>query len=299
MHILASFPTDAETAELVQPGKRTLHYPPGLPQTTAMWGVALRQQGMDLSLAQPTAVRLGIIAPIPLHHVGPTPGSSWFPSYRWDRLDQRLQLGDIMGIGSRETYRQRNSVGVRNHVMFAARFGAIRGIGARLRPPQPPAPKRCPPPPGTSLTGRPRGADPRATDATAPRPRPPAIPAADANKSSRNRSPFPGAASPRGCLIAKQRGGPSAPAGWVPGAGPLWVWASPVARGERSAPTTHRLPVPSPSAFPPRENASDLHFIPMLLTVLLEALRRGGRVAMPRRLVTSASQATGFSYVPL
>ena len=135
-HILASFPADAETAELMQPGERTLHHPPGLPQTTAMWGVALRQQGMDLSLAQPTAVRLGIIAPIPLPHVGPTPGSSWFPSYRWDRLDQRLQLGDIMGIGSRETYRQRNSVGVRNHVMFAARFGAIRGIRARLRPPQ-------------------------------------------------------------------------------------------------------------------------------------------------------------------
>ena len=136
MNIIAAFPANAETAELMQPRQRALHHPAGLSQATAIGGVTASKQRTNLSFAQPAAVRLGIIAPIPLHHFGPTPGPSPLPSHRRNRLDQRLELGDIRDIGPCQAHREREAIGIRDDMVFAARLGSVRGIRACLRPPK-------------------------------------------------------------------------------------------------------------------------------------------------------------------
>jgi hypothetical protein len=91
--------------------------------------------------------------------------------------------------------------------------------------------------------------------------RPAANPASAASRSSPNRSPSPGAATPRACLSAARTGSPSAPRGRRFEVDRPSAWPVQAAAAVRSRPTGHREGAVSPS--PP--NAPN--------PVLLKALR--------------------------
>jgi hypothetical protein len=134
--IIASLPTSAERTKLVQPRQRALYYPAPLAQATAMGSIAASQHRKDLVFQEPAAMRIGGIAAIPLHGVRLAPRPSSFPPPGRNRLPQRLKLREIVSISSGQTHRQRDAIGIREHGVFAARLGSIRGIGASLRPPK-------------------------------------------------------------------------------------------------------------------------------------------------------------------
>ena len=66
MDIRTTFIAHSESAELMQPRKRTLNHPPINTQATAMPGVASRQEGFDVPLVQRLAMGLRIRGTIPL-----------------------------------------------------------------------------------------------------------------------------------------------------------------------------------------------------------------------------------------
>ena len=101
MNVGASFIPKPETAILMNPTDRPLHYPAKLPQAAAMLGPLLGQQRIDSQLTEALAVRFGVIRPVPQHGVGTTLGMPRLAGYWRNRVEQRRQLVDLVDVGRR------------------------------------------------------------------------------------------------------------------------------------------------------------------------------------------------------
>lgn len=136
MDIGTPLPTYTQAAKLMQPREGTLNDPSGFPQATTVGGIAARQLRQDMMHAQPGTVFLRIIAPVTLHHLGATTRSAPFALDGRNGLYQRLQLSDVMRVGTGQNHGQGNALAIRDDVVLTAFFRTIRGIGARLCPPK-------------------------------------------------------------------------------------------------------------------------------------------------------------------
>jgi len=132
----ASFPSDAQASELVQPTQGAFHHPTVDPQAAAVGSAASRHHRLDATKPQLLTMPFGIVPPVTLNPVRPAPGSAHPAGNRRNRIHQRQQLGHIIAIRTREDGCQRDAVRVRDDVMFGAVLPAIRRVGADLRPPK-------------------------------------------------------------------------------------------------------------------------------------------------------------------
>jgi len=250
MDIRSSFIPYAQSPELVKPRDRAFHNPPMHTQAAAVCGVALGQDRYDSTTAQRLAMRFRIIRAITLHPLGPAATTPFpFAPQRRDRIHQRKQLRDIVCVRSRQRGHQRDSLRVRQHMMFTTGASAIGGIRATFFPPPPPPARTTnPQSPVTSLSlPRPPSA-PTPADAASPTRRPVAIPAAGSSRSSRTHTPFLSATSPR---ESRSLGRTQCPSEFFDRRGACdrdvesgGVWVGEAAAG--SMPTTRRRPVVSP-----------------------------------------------------
>lgn len=135
MNVIAAFIADPQAPKLVNPRHRPLHDPAIDAQATAVRHEAVGQHRLDMQGAQLSPQRIRIIAAIPLDALGTTTRSSAFPPHGGNRPDQRHQLRHIRDIGPGQEFREREATRIRQEVMFAARLGAISGIGTRFFPP--------------------------------------------------------------------------------------------------------------------------------------------------------------------
>lgn len=135
MDISATLIPGPQPFELVQPRQGSFHHPAIAAQTTAVWGATASQHRFDAAVPQPTAMLVGVIGLIPLETLGPSARSAPFTPYGWDGFHQQRELGNVIGVGTSHLGHQRDALCVRDHVVLAALFGAIGGIGARLGPP--------------------------------------------------------------------------------------------------------------------------------------------------------------------
>jgi hypothetical protein len=119
----------------MQPRQRSFHDPSRLTQPTAMIGVASGQGRCDAAFSQGIAMRLGIVGPVALDTFGTLTRTSALATYRWNGLDQRQQLCDVVRIGAGQRGCQRNARRIRNEVVLAARLAAISRVGACFCPP--------------------------------------------------------------------------------------------------------------------------------------------------------------------
>jgi hypothetical protein len=136
VNVGASFPAHTEASELMQPGQTAFDHPAGLAQAAAMGHPALGQDRRDAARPQRVTVQRGIVPAIALHPVGTEPGMADPAGNRWNPLDQHQQLRHIVAMRTGEGGCQRNAVRVGNEMMLRPRLPAVRGIGARLRPPK-------------------------------------------------------------------------------------------------------------------------------------------------------------------
>ncbi len=136
VNISPAFPAHSQPPKLMQPGEGALDHPAGFAQPTAVLGAALGQHWSDSLSAQPPPVGLTVITAIPLQASRPVPRSAGFPCDPGDGFHQGLQLGHIIHVRRRQQDREREALGIGEHVMFAAFFRSIRGIGARFGPPK-------------------------------------------------------------------------------------------------------------------------------------------------------------------
>ena len=250
MDVSAALVAHPQPSELVQPPQGPLHHPALHSQAAAMCCAPPSQRRRNVARPQFLAMLPRVIGSVGVQPLGPATGSAPLTPHWRHGVHQRQQLGYVVTIGAGQDGRQRGPIGFGEHVMLAPRLASVRRIGAGLfpRPPRP-APTRCPHKPGTSPTGPRRAIGTTASHGAFPTLPLAANPAAYANKSSPNRIPSPGAASPKECrssIRTECRSGPCGrPGACVPDcetAG-VWGWAAAVVR----SPTVRRLPKVSPS----------------------------------------------------
>ena len=135
MDIGTFFKADSQPTELMKPTVRAFDDPSEDAQAASMLGVALGQHGLNPAPSQSFAMRLRVIGPVALNTPGASPASA-FAADLGNRVHQGEQLRHVVGIGSRQRGRQGDALGIGDDVVFRPSLAAIRGIGARLRPPK-------------------------------------------------------------------------------------------------------------------------------------------------------------------
>jgi hypothetical protein len=79
----------AQTAKLIEPGKRPFHDPPPPAQSTSMLCAAHGQKGDDVTTLETAPNGGRVVAAIPEHTVRPLPRSPVFALERGNRIHQR------------------------------------------------------------------------------------------------------------------------------------------------------------------------------------------------------------------
>ncbi len=135
MNVGAAFVANAQASELMQPSDGALHHPTGHAQATAVLGVAASNLGANAAGGQRPAVRLGVIAAVGLDHIGTVTRRARFTGDRRNAVDQGQQLRNIVAVGLGENDRQGNALGIREEMVFRARFTAIGWVRSSFFPP--------------------------------------------------------------------------------------------------------------------------------------------------------------------
>jgi hypothetical protein len=129
------FKSNPQTAKLMQPTVRALDNPSEDTQTAAVFGIAFCQNRKHSSPPQAFAMGLRVIRPITLN-ASRSPTPSTFATNLRNCIHKGKQLRHIVSIRSRKRGRQRDALGIREHMVFRSRFAAICGIWTSLRPPK-------------------------------------------------------------------------------------------------------------------------------------------------------------------
>ncbi len=96
-----------------------------------MFGPALRDHGFDTALAQRATVSGGIVAAIGVDNAGLLKRSATDTANWWNRINERQQLRDVVGVRASQDCDDGNAVGVYEDVVLGTRSRAIRGVRAR------------------------------------------------------------------------------------------------------------------------------------------------------------------------
>jgi hypothetical protein len=141
-----AFPADAESAEVVQPGKRTLDNPPRAPEPRTVLGGAPRDHRLHAAAPQFAAVLIVVVTAIGNHLAGAPARSPAFARDGTDPIDERQELRHVVAISAGQRCGQRHAVTVDDQVVLGAGAGAVN----RRRPAQAPLEER-----GCGLSQRP------------------------------------------------------------------------------------------------------------------------------------------------
>lgn len=128
--VVASFPSNAETSEAVEPGDRALDNPAMNPEAGAVRYSAAGDDWFDALRPDQAAVLVVVIAAVPKQDVRP---STWPSHEPWDRRDlgeQGHQLGDVVTVSAGQGHRERDALAVDEDVVLAARPRAVDRAGA-------------------------------------------------------------------------------------------------------------------------------------------------------------------------
>ena len=83
---------NAQAAKLVEPSKAPLHDPPPSAQSTAVLGVTLCQERLNVPGAQTSADCLSVITTVAQHAIGSMAWTSPLSLQGWDGINQREGL---------------------------------------------------------------------------------------------------------------------------------------------------------------------------------------------------------------
>ncbi len=115
---------------------RTFDYPTILAQTTAMLGPALGDHGLDTAFAQRATMSGGIVATIGVDDAGLLKRSATNAANGWNRINERQQLRDVVGVRASQDRNERNAVAsTRTWCLEPGRARSV-GFGPVFRPPQ-------------------------------------------------------------------------------------------------------------------------------------------------------------------
>ena len=109
----AAVVADEQAAALVEPGEGALDDPAIAAQAGAVLALAAGEDGFDPARPQLPPVLLRVVGAVGEEPVGAAPRPADAAAYRWDAVDQRQQLGDVVPVatGQRPGERQPAAVG--------------------------------------------------------------------------------------------------------------------------------------------------------------------------------------------
>jgi len=154
--VSATFKANTESTKIVKPRVSPFHNPSKFAEPTSMFGPALRDHGLDAEVPKRLTMRLGIIAAVGVDDFGLP---KWPPAYaanRWNCLDQRQQLGDVVAVGAVRIPLTGTPLASTRIWCFEPGRARSAGFGPVFRPPQRLAPTTNPPQRGKNRAGRPR-----------------------------------------------------------------------------------------------------------------------------------------------
>lgn len=129
-----SFVSNLQASERVEPGNRALHDPTCFAKTTAVRRANLGQHGRDASLAQALSVWLGTVAPVALDDFRLAQRASAHSAKGGNRLNQRIELRDVVAVRAAQDDRERDALRVDDEVMLAAELAPVRWVRAVFFP---------------------------------------------------------------------------------------------------------------------------------------------------------------------
>jgi hypothetical protein len=133
--VIAAFVANAEAAELMQPGNRSFNHPASFTQSTAMFGVPTSQVRSNTTAAKFVAVRLRIVTTVSLDASGSMTWPTCLAGDRRNGFHQRQKLSYVVRVRAGKRSGQWNARRIRNDMVLAPRFAAIRRVRAGFCPP--------------------------------------------------------------------------------------------------------------------------------------------------------------------
>lgn len=120
--------------EFVEPGVCTFDHPTILVEPAAVLGPALRDHGLDAAFAQRASMSHGIVSAIGVDDAGLLKRSATDAANRWNRINERQQLRDVVGVRASQDRDEGNAVGVYEDVVLGTGSRTIRGARASFSP---------------------------------------------------------------------------------------------------------------------------------------------------------------------
>jgi hypothetical protein len=136
MDVVASLVADAKTSILMQPRETAFNYPPIDSKSTTIASAPSSQNWLDTFLTKLLTVWFAVVAAITKHRSRTSQWPADLSSNSRDRADQRQQMRHIVTVGTGQSHRQRDAVGISHHMVLRAFFAAVRRIWPGFRPPK-------------------------------------------------------------------------------------------------------------------------------------------------------------------
>ena len=119
----------------MQPGQGAFHNPAPPAQAGAVPGPAAGDDRGDAPLAQQPAVAVVVVAAVGVDLAGAPSRPSAPATDRWNRLQERQQLGDVVAVAAGQDHGQGDAGGVGDHMVLAAQPAPADRAGTGEVPP--------------------------------------------------------------------------------------------------------------------------------------------------------------------
>ena len=134
MHARTPFVSQIESTKAMKPGERALDDPARASESAAVRTAAFRQLAGDPAPLKGVAMRLRIVAAIPLDEARLPQRPAGASPQRRDAVDERQQLRHVVPVRRREARDNRNPVRVGKNVMFRPGLTAIGRVRSSFFP---------------------------------------------------------------------------------------------------------------------------------------------------------------------
>ena len=112
MGLVAAVGAKEESAAVVQPGEGPFDDPALTSEPGAVFGLASRDHRLDSALPDEATVLVVVVAAVGDEAVGASPRPTDTAAHRWNPVEQREQLGDVVAVAARKRPGQRQPAAV-------------------------------------------------------------------------------------------------------------------------------------------------------------------------------------------
>ena len=123
-----SFVTNLQAPEGVELSNRAFHDPARFAEPTALGRADFGEHRRDAATAQALSVWFGIVTPVALNDFRPAQRASALSPYGGNRLDQRIELCDVVAIRAAQDDGDRDALRIDDEVMLATEHAPVHWI---------------------------------------------------------------------------------------------------------------------------------------------------------------------------